>query len=100
MQIQVGNKQLEVEVPGELEQLAEIIGDDEKLLELVETFSGSSLYFPQKINREIIHHRMRTEFEELITLPNITRNKVYMILAKRYGKSTRWVRTIVGNSAA
>jgi len=94
MQIQVGNNALQVQVPGEIEQLAAIIGDDAKLLEVIETFSGSTIYIPQKITREIEHYKMKQEFEELIRLPNVSRNKVYLILARRYGKSVRWVRAV------
>lgn len=100
MHLVIANKPVEMELSPEIEQLAEIIGDDEKVLELIQAFSGTTIYIPQKVNREIENYKIQVEFDELIRLPNISRNKIYGILAIRYGKSTRWIREIVSRSTA
>ena len=100
MHLTIANKQVDVELSPEVEQLAEIIGDEEKLMELIRVFSGTSIYIPQKITREIENRRIQTEFDELIRLPNLSRNKVYGVLAARYGRSARWIREIVGRTSA
>ena len=100
MIIKIQNKPVQVELNPEIEQLAMIIQNDEKLLEVIQAFSGATIYIPQKITREIENRRIAAEFDDLIRLPNLSRNKVYLILANRYGKSTRWIREIVGRTSA
>lgn len=100
MHLTIANKSVEMELSPEIEQLAEIIGDDQKVLQLIQAFSGTTIYIPQKVNREIENHKILVEFDDLIRLPNLSRNKVYGILAARYGKTTRWIREIVGRGSA
>lgn len=100
MHLVIANKPVEMELSPELEQLAEILGDNQKLLELIQAFSGTTIYIPQKINRVVENCRIQSEFDELIRLPNLSRNKVYGILAARYGKTTRWIREIVSRGSA
>ena len=95
MNLKIANKSVELDLNPDLEQLADLLDDDQKFMEIVQAFGGSTLYFPHKISRELENLQIKAEFEELIRLPNLSRNRVYEILGDRFFKSSRWIREIV-----
>jgi hypothetical protein len=96
----IDNQPVQVEFPEDIENLARIVADEKKILQILQEFRGSNLYFPQKVNRVIEHQRIISDYRGLTELPNVTNAKVYQILAVRYGKSPRWIREIVMRGTA
>ncbi len=84
MHLVIANKSVEMELSPEIEQLAEIIGDDEKVLQLIQAFSGTTIYIPQKVNREIENHKILVEFDDLISCRSLQEQGV------RDSGSTLW----------
>ena len=95
MQLTIDNIPVHVELSEELEDLARIIGDDEKTLHIFQEFQGMNLYFSQKIFRVFEQQKLQAEYQELQKLPNLNQSRILGILANRYGKSKRWIRELV-----
>ena len=89
-----------VELSEELEDLARIIGDDEKTLQILTEFQGMNLYFSLKITRALEQQRLILDYQELQKLPNLSQTKILGILANRYGKSQRWIRELISRGSA
>lgn len=100
MILKIASKSVELDLNPDLEQLADLLEDDQKFMTIVQAFGGSSLYFPHKISRELENMQIQAEFDELIRLPNLSRNRVYEILGDRFYKSSRWIREIVSRGSA
>jgi hypothetical protein len=95
MVLHTEDSDIHVELTEELEDLARMIDDDEKMMEILKNFAGINLYFPQKISKAIEHEKIWNDYRDLCSRPNIPKMRVLTILEERYGISKRWIHEIV-----
>jgi Mor family transcriptional regulator len=69
----------------ELERLMEIVGKD-KMVEICKEFRGTSVYFPARIENEIIQEQIRIDYHD--------KNLTYPEIARKYRRTMDNVRKI------
>ncbi len=79
---------------GDMETLADIIGDDDKLRRIIIAFGGCSIYVPQTVQKKLKYASMREDFARY-TGAGASNSEAIKLLAESYNLSTRRVRTIV-----
>lgn len=100
MILNINNTPIHFALSEEFENLAEIIGDDEKTLRVLQEFQGMNLYFPQKVGKALFQQRLMEDFKELQKLPNLTITRIHAILAGKYHLSPRWIRELIDRGSA
>ncbi len=88
---------LDIPVNEDIEMLASIIQDDEKMYEVIAAFSGCNIYVPSTLNRIFRQEQIRDDFTDLLENSQVSRNRTYSLLGARYGLTSRRVRDIINH---
>ncbi len=94
MILTVNSRAYHIQLNEDMEILADIIGDDDKLHEILATFGGSNLYIPQTLDREVKYANIRYEYSRYIE-SGVSTGEALRLLSFSYNLSVRRIRGIV-----
>lgn len=97
MILQLQSGILDIPVNEDIEMLANIIQDDEKMYEVIAAFSGCNIYVPSTLSRVFRQEQMRDDFNNLLKNSQMSKNRAYSLLGARYGLTSRRVRDIINH---